>query len=135
MPISEKIKGLRMNKEWSQKKLAERLNVSSQAISNWERGKSYPDIANIIQLSDLFDVPLDELMKEDHDFKDALLQKKVEKKIAFFLSSFLLLIFLSIFGYFSFLAIKSHFKEINYFALAVAILGIIKFTREIKKNR
>ncbi|MHC5229196.1 helix-turn-helix domain-containing protein [Enterococcus sp. LJL99] len=134
MSISEKIKVLRIEKEWSQKKLAEMLNVSSQAISNWERGQSYPDISNIIQLSDLFDVTLDELIKEDINFKEELLHKKVEKKISVYLSSFILIFFLGIFGYFTYNAFKSNFEEINYFALSVSLLGIINFIKEIKKN-
>ncbi|MFD2727854.1 helix-turn-helix transcriptional regulator [Enterococcus camelliae] len=44
----------------TQNKVAEVLHVSTQAVSNWERGKGYPDIQNILQLSDLFDVSLDE---------------------------------------------------------------------------
>ncbi|WP_373193616.1 helix-turn-helix domain-containing protein [Enterococcus sp. RIT-PI-f] len=134
MSISEKIKVLRIEKGWSQKKLAEMLNVSSQAISNWERGQSYPDISNIIQLSDLFDVTLDELIKEDINFKEELIRKNLEKKISVVLSSIILIIFIGIFGYFTFNAIKRNFKEINYFALSVSFLGIIYFIKEIQRN-
>lgn len=134
MSISEKIKVLRIEKGWSQKKLAEMLNVSSQAISNWERGQSSPDISNIIQLSDLFDMTLDELIKEDINFKEELIHKNLEKKISIVLSSIILIIFIGIFGYFIFNAIKRNFKEINYFALSVSVLGIIYFIKEIQRN-
>ncbi|GAB7306679.1 MULTISPECIES: helix-turn-helix domain-containing protein [Enterococcus] len=134
MSISEKIKVLRIEKGWSQKKLAEMLNVSSQAISNWERGQSSPDISNIIQLSDLFDITLDELIKEDINFKEELIHKNLEKKISIVLSSIILIIFIGIFGYFIFNAIKRNFKEINYFALSVSVLGIIYFIKEIQRN-
>lgn len=77
MEIGEKIQLLRKEKQMTQNKVAEVLHVSTQAVSNWARGKGYPDIQNILQLSDLFDVSLDELIKEDVDFKDALLTKKV----------------------------------------------------------
>lgn len=116
------------------KKLAEMLNVSSQAISNWERGQSSPDISNIIQLSDLFDITLDELIKEDINFKEELIHKNLEKKISIVLSSIILIIFIGIFGYFIFNAIKRNFKEINYFALSVSVLGIIYFIKEIQRN-
>jgi len=134
LSISEKIKVLRIEKGWSQKKLAEMLNVSSQAISNWERGQSSPDISNIIQLSDLFDITLDELIKEDINFKEELIHKNLEKKISIVLSSIILIIFIGIFGYFIFNAIKRNFKEINYFALSVSVLGIIYFIKEIQRN-
>lgn len=77
MEIGEKIQLLRKEKQMTQNMVAEVLHVSTQAVSNWERGKGYPDIQNILQLSDLFDVSLDELIKEDVDFKEALLEKKV----------------------------------------------------------
>ena len=51
----------------SQEKLAEKIYVSRQSVSNWETEKSYPDIHNILQLSVLFQVSLDELVKGDVD--------------------------------------------------------------------
>lgn len=60
MEIGEKIQLLRKEKQMTQNKVAEVLHVSTQAVSNWERGKGYPDIQNILQLSDLFDVSLNE---------------------------------------------------------------------------
>ncbi|MCH1736978.1 helix-turn-helix domain-containing protein, partial [Enterococcus faecalis] len=64
MTIGEKIKSLRQSKDLTQSGLGELLNVSSQAVSNWERGKGYPDISNVIQISELFQVSLDILIKE-----------------------------------------------------------------------
>ena len=49
----------------SQSDLAKSLHVSYQAISNWERNKSYPDKENIIMISNLFNIPLDELMRDE----------------------------------------------------------------------
>lgn len=48
----------------SQEKLAERLNVSRQAVSKWERAESLPDIGNIVALADLYGVTVDELLRE-----------------------------------------------------------------------
>ncbi|MFD1901281.1 helix-turn-helix domain-containing protein [Enterococcus termitis] len=47
------------------KDLAEKVNVSDKTISSWETGRTYPDIAMLIQLSELFDLTLDEFMKGD----------------------------------------------------------------------
>jgi len=44
----------------------EKLNISRHSISKWERGESYPSIELLIKLSDIFDITLDELVKEDH---------------------------------------------------------------------
>ena len=49
----------------TQESVAEELNVSRQTISNWETEKFYPDILYVLQLSDLYQVSLDELLKGD----------------------------------------------------------------------
>ena len=53
---------LRKTNSLSQEELAEKLNVSRQAISKWERGEAYPDIENLIAISELFHVTLDDLV-------------------------------------------------------------------------
>ena len=65
--IGEKLKRARMDAGITQEALAEMLSVSRQTISNWENGKSYPDIASIIVLSDLYHVTLDSLLKGDEE--------------------------------------------------------------------
>ena len=50
---------------FSQEQLAERLNVSRQAITKWETNKGIPDIVNLIAISDEFGLSLDELIKDD----------------------------------------------------------------------
>ena len=47
------------------KELAEKVYVTRQTVSNWETGKSYPDIHSLLLLSALFDVSLDQLIKGD----------------------------------------------------------------------
>lgn len=61
--IGEHIVALRKRKNMSQETLAEKLFVSRQAVSKWERGEALPDTENLIALSDLFSVSLDELIK------------------------------------------------------------------------
>ena len=65
MTIGEKIIQLRMSKGISQEQLAEHLNVSRQSVSKWEMGQAAPQIDKIVQLSELFNVSCDELLKED----------------------------------------------------------------------
>ncbi len=74
MRIADKIKSARIQKEYTQEQSAENLMVSRQTISNWENGKSLPDIVSIIRMSDLYDVSLDELLKGDR-----VLMEKIEK--------------------------------------------------------
>lgn len=65
MDIGKKLKDSRIKVNLSQEYVAEKLNVSRQTISNWENNKSYPDILNVIELSDLYSISIDELIKED----------------------------------------------------------------------
>lgn len=65
MIIGQMIKEYRKIFGFSQEDLADKIFVSRQTISNWETGKAYPDIQIIISLSILFNISLDELIKED----------------------------------------------------------------------
>lgn len=79
--IGEKIKYLRTKEKITQKELANQLHVSGQAVSNWERGKGYPDITNILHLSELFHLSVDELLKEDIEFKEQLMKEKKQQRL------------------------------------------------------
>lgn len=65
MNIFEKLKHARLQANLTQEVVADKIHVSRQTISNWENGKSYPDIINVIELSDLYNISLDELLKGD----------------------------------------------------------------------
>ena len=64
MTFSDKLIALRKKAGWSQEELAERLNVSCQSVSKWESAQSMPDIDKILQLSSLFSVTTDCLLKD-----------------------------------------------------------------------
>jgi len=65
MEIGKKLKEARQMSGLTQEDVAEKLIVSRQTISNWETEKFYPDILYVLQLSDLYQVSLDELLKGD----------------------------------------------------------------------
>ena len=65
MIIGEMIKGIRENAGLSQEQFAEKLAISRQAVSKWERGVAFPDIENLMYISDLFNVSLDTIVKGD----------------------------------------------------------------------
>jgi transcriptional regulator with XRE-family HTH domain len=60
--IGEALRNLRMQRNMSQETLAENLNVSRQAVSDWENGITQPDAAMLIKISALFQVPLDAIL-------------------------------------------------------------------------
>ena len=72
MKLSDKIVKLRKTNGLSQEDLAEKLNVSRQAISRWEGGSAQPDATNILQLSKLFGVTADYLLNDEYESDDDL---------------------------------------------------------------
>jgi len=69
MEIGTIIKNARNEAKLSQERAAEALGVSRQTVSNWETGKTYPDIISVIRMSDLYSVSLDHLLKEETSMK------------------------------------------------------------------
>lgn len=65
MDIGNQIKQHRAALNLSQEELAERIYVTRQTLSNWENGKTYPDVNSLLRLSGVFGVTLDELVKGD----------------------------------------------------------------------
>lgn len=63
--IGNKIKEARRKKEMTQQELSDLLNISRSAISNWEVGRNYPDLDIIVQLSDILEISLNTLLRED----------------------------------------------------------------------
>lgn len=67
MDFREKLQLLRQANHMSQEDVAEVLNVSRQAVAKWETGGIYPDIDNLIGLSELFKVTIDSLVKKNSE--------------------------------------------------------------------
>lgn len=65
MELNEKLIQLRKKKGITQAELAEDMQVSRQAVSKWESGGSIPSIENLRSLSELYNVHVDYLLKED----------------------------------------------------------------------
>ena len=65
MILADKIIELRKKNGWSQEELAEKLGVSRQAVSKWEGAQSVPDIQRILEMSRLFGVTTDFLLKDE----------------------------------------------------------------------
>lgn len=96
MNLSKQITQLRKRDNLSQEKLAEKLYVSRQSISNWENERSYPDIHNLLMMSVLFDVSLDTLVKGDVDFMKAELQKSTFMKWTYIMLALMIAVPVSI---------------------------------------
>ena len=65
MTLGQKLKALLKESRMTQEDLAEQLEVSRQAVGKWVNDKGIPEVGKLVQISDLFDVSLDYLLKED----------------------------------------------------------------------
>ncbi|MCM1026548.1 MAG: helix-turn-helix domain-containing protein [Roseburia sp.] len=71
MAFAEKLKFLRKQAGMSQEQLAEKLGVSRQAVTKWETDAGIPDIENIMAISALFEISIDELLSNERRVKKA----------------------------------------------------------------
>lgn len=67
MEIRSRIKEFRNYNNLTQKELGKQLSVSDKTISSWETGRTYPDVSMIIELSNIFNLSLDEFLKGDEE--------------------------------------------------------------------
>ena len=122
MEIGKKLKDARMKSGFTQEAVAEKINVSRQTISNWENEKSYPDIVSVIELSDLYSISLDDLLKGDPNMMEHLEQstnlvKSNQKLIAAILLNIFIMILL--------ITCNLFFPTGTYYLLLVFCLAII----------
>lgn len=68
MELGKKIKQLRKFSGMTQEQLAEKLNISRQALSKWENGTSMPDVESVVRISKLFHISLDELLFQEEKY-------------------------------------------------------------------
>lgn len=81
MEFGERIKQQRTKLGMTQAEVAEKLFVTRQTVSNWEQSKNYPDLNMLIKISDVYQVSIDSLLKEDKELKEYLERKPVNDKI------------------------------------------------------
>ncbi|MCO4365754.1 helix-turn-helix domain-containing protein [Staphylococcus agnetis] len=73
MTFGEKLKTEREKMSWSQDQFAEKIHVSRQSVSKWETDKNYPSIEILINISDLFNITIDELLRSDENLKNKVI--------------------------------------------------------------
>ncbi|EJW9248977.1 helix-turn-helix transcriptional regulator, partial [Enterococcus faecalis] len=102
MLIQNILKTYRINNHYTQEQIAEKVHVTTQAISKWENGLSIPSIDNLLILSDLYNVSIDELVQGSPYFKKPrIIGKKfnLKKGILFLLVWTLISLLFTGFGY------------------------------------
>ena len=74
MKFGEQIKERRQELDLTQAEVAEKYFVTRQAVSNWEHDKTYPDLNMLVKISNVYQISLDSLLREDQKLKDYLEQ-------------------------------------------------------------
>ena len=122
MEIGKKLKEARINSGLTQEQVAEDIKVTRQTISNWENERSYPDIMNVIDLSNLYSLSLDDLLKGDdkmieHLEENTNIVKSNRKLISAIMINVLLVIILVAFNMF--------LRDNQYYLIGVFCFAII----------
>lgn len=81
MELGGKLKKLRKENDYSQQQVAEILHITAQAVSKWENNKSVPDITTLVQITDLYNVSLDYLIKSDKQLQNKLSIKNIRLRV------------------------------------------------------
>ncbi|MBE6883669.1 MAG: helix-turn-helix transcriptional regulator [Ruminococcaceae bacterium] len=77
--VGRKIAELRRKRDMTQMELADKLGISFQAVSNWERGNSMPDISKLPELAELFEVTIDELLNGESKLIESIAKGETEE--------------------------------------------------------
>ena len=118
MTFGEKLKKLRSDHQLTQDELAEKIYVTRTAISKWETDKGYPSIDSLKQLSNLFEVSIDELISDSDIENKRLLDKAQSRKFYWCAIACLALT--------TALAIVYYFTQIPYLYVS-SILGVVGY--------
>ncbi|MBS4536153.1 helix-turn-helix transcriptional regulator [Clostridium sp. D2Q-14] len=104
--FGKKIKVLREQNNITQEELANKLNVTRQAISNWERSHTIPDIDTINKISKMFALTIDEIMSE----KSEIIEKQYDRKMTrlMYIASIILVVSNIIIDLFNIFEIKAN---------------------------
>lgn len=81
MILADKIVSLRKKAGWSQEELAEQLGVTRQSVSKWEGAQSVPDMDKVVQMSRLFGVTTDYLLKDEIEEQAALVEESPLRRV------------------------------------------------------
>ena len=76
MKFGEKLKDARLKAELTQEAVAKQIGVSRQSLSNWENDRTYPDLASVLKLSDLYGLSLDDLLRHDMELRRNMEQQR-----------------------------------------------------------
>ena len=134
MKFNENLKYLRKEEKMTQEALAEKLNVSRQAVTKWESGQSLPDIENLKQIADLFGVTMDSLVGNVTTKEESRLNKKINDIGYFIFGAIVLLIgiFLSVYSFTEKITKNENVKVVTSFLVALILFVVFILMIKLK---
>lgn len=124
MKFNENLKYLRKKEGITQEQLAEKLNVSRQAVTKWESGQSLPDIENLKEISYIFSVSIDSLVGDIESKSTAKIKKKIND-IGYFIFGIVILILAQLISVVDF--IKQTVNNDDIIIVSSIIMGVMGF--------
>lgn len=105
--IGSYLKSLRLQHNLTQKELASKLHITHQAVSNWEKGKSLPDISILSQLGDVYGVSIDNLLLKENGQEEPKKAPMILRRIMVFLGLVMSLNFMAAFLFYNYHIVTS----------------------------
>lgn len=140
MEIAEILKENRLQRKFTQEEVAEKIFVSQKSVSNWERGKTFPDIDSLIRLAKLYELSLDTILLEGSGIVREMKRKEQVYSLQKWsllgpqITNLLLFAMLMVFGQVKNpdLAVKINFALL-FFTIISSTVTNLYFQRELKK--
>lgn len=129
MKIAEQLQRQRQSHGLSQADLAEELHNSRQSISKWENGTTLPSFSNVVAISDLFGISLDDLIKGDAQLMERLEKANSVNKVSRIL---LFGIAIAIVGYTFYQVIGISSNELNEWLAVTIIISFFLMLKSVK---
>lgn len=124
MILADKIIALRKKAGWSQEELAEQLGVTRQSVSKWEGAQSVPDMDKVVQMSRLFGVTTDFLLKdelsEEEEEEDYTRENKAKSPVIGAVSGIYWLLVTAVYLFYTFGPMGNGQPKYSWFIWAVA---------------
>lgn len=121
MILADKITALRKKAGWSQEELAEQLGVTRQSVSKWEGAQSVPDMDKVVQMSRLFGVTTDFLLKDElSEEEDYTRENKAKSPIIGAVSGIYWLLVTAVYLFYTFGPMGNGQPKYSWFIWAVA---------------
>lgn len=121
MILADKITALRKKAGWSQEELAEQLGVTRQSVSKWEGAQSVPDMDKVVQMSRLFGVTTDFLLKDElSEEEDCTRENKAKSPVIGAVSGIYWLLVTAVYLFYTFGPMGNGQPKYSWFIWAVA---------------